>query len=170
MHVKKFFTVIFLSTLLFGCDNNLNDKKTHSYATHKDTINVVGIINEFREFNNALRRSVKTVYYDQNYKRKPVGIGDTFIINVVYNSDKYIDLVQNQIIDIYRASGDFKVLGKEKNGWFKLAIGNKADTIQFDVYLKSKKHVFNDYYLSNGKIKHHIVDQIGLCRLTVLPK
>jgi hypothetical protein len=51
-----------------------------------------------------------------------------------------------------------------------MAVGASADTIEFDVYLKSKKYIFNDYYMDRGQIKYHLTDKIGLCRLTELPR
>ena len=157
--------------ILAGCNSKQVNKKRISYINLKDTINVVDIV---EDFNNRLLSTgigVNIQFFD--IKHNVIGglnKNDTFFIQVDYISKKFVDLVKNHSIELYYAKGDFNFISKESTKQYKIAVGSNADTIQFDVFLKSNKFIFNDYFLKNGEISYHLTDKISLCRLIELPK
>ena len=164
-------TVILLATIVSCTHDEKKYKKSHHTINEiRDTINVIDIRNEFNKRLHSTGEGVKLHFFDKN--NLPVGglnKGDTFFIVIDYYSDTFVDLAKNHTIELKRAKGSFDIIDKLPKNKFKLAIGAKADTIEFDVFMKSNKYIFNDYYMNNGEIKYQLTDKIGLCRLTELP-
>lgn len=171
MNIKTSVIVLISVLMLFGCDNERGKKAHHNILEVKDTINVVDLRSEFRQRLHSTGIGAQLQFFDKNHQRtSSLSKGDTFFVRVDYISDTFVDLAKNHSIELYHARGDFKFLGEDTKNQYKMAVGTHADTIEFDVFLKSNKYIFNDYFLENDDIKYHLVEKIGLCRLTALPK
>lgn len=150
-----------------------NEKSLIKLIDEKDTIDVVEIRNDFRERLYLIGKGVDVNFYDKrNHSVDGFYKGDTGYVVINYVSDTFIGLMNTHIIDLKHVRGDFHIIERVKGNKFKFAIGKNADTIEYDVFMTSDKYVFNDYYLDkeNDSIKFEIVNRIGLCRLTEIPK
>lgn len=171
MNIKTSVLILSYVFTLFSCDNQQDNNTNHLLHEVKDTINVADLRSEFRQRLYSSGIGVELEFFDKNHQRiSRLNKRDTFFVRVDYISDTFVDLAKNHSTELYHAKGDFKFLGKDARNNYKMVIGTKSDTIEFDVFLKSNKYIFNDYFLENGEIKYHLVEKIGLCRLKELPR
>jgi hypothetical protein len=169
MKVKTRGLIFICFISLLGCKNEFDENSKNKLEEVKDTINVSDIIYEFDKSLNPKDAGVNLHFYDKNYQPVVrINKGDSIFVKVDYNSDQFVGLEKNHVIELYYAKGDFTFLGKDRENNYKMAIGPTADTIEFDIFLKSKKYIFNDYFIKNGKIKYYLTRKILLCRKTVL--
>jgi hypothetical protein len=167
MDFKKSLIILAIPSL-FGCESPDKVDTTRPLSA-KDTINVVDIVSDFKTRLNTTGAGVKLQFFDKE-SRPIIQIteSDTFFVRVDYVSDRFINLAKNHEIELVHANGNFEFIAYESKNKFKLVVGYPADTIAFDVFLKSKKYIFNDYFIENGEIAYELTNRIQLCRLTEL--
>jgi hypothetical protein len=169
--IKKAAITFVCIQILSGCKGNQGGEIQDSRLIMKDTINVVDIVSDLNKRLKSTGKGVDIQFFDKRHESVVrLSKGDTFFVQVNYISDTFIDLAKNHSIELYHAKGDFNFLGNTSRNQYKIAVGTNADTIEFDVVLKSKKYIFNDYYMKNGQIQYQLTDKISLCRLIELPK
>lgn len=159
----------------FSCSEykSPNDQSLMESFDEIDTIDVVGIRNDFRERVYSIGEGVNVNLFDKN-NHTVYGFytGDTTYVVINYVSDKFKGLMHSHVIYLKHVRGDFHIVERVNENKFKFIIGKNADTLEYDVFISSDKYVFNDYYLDkeNDSIKYEIVNRIGLCRLTEVTK
>lgn len=171
MNIKTSIYPFIFFILSYSCtSNNVNTSLDESNMI-KDTLQHNEILKDMDDYDSNSGSTVKLSYFRVNEQEVTNFVkNDTFILGVTYNSKKFKQLGKSYKIDLKSETKNFKILKQLPNNRFKVFVGPIADTVMFKVFISSENYLFNSYYLDNNKrIKHIIVDKIGLCRKIEIP-
>lgn len=164
MKVSLYLTTILV--IIAGCNGGNN----HIVDTNqKDTIFSGDISEELTKNQEKGYPLEKLIFLDKDNQKLLKFSEDTILLKVLYHSKKFSGLNDNYNISIESVNKNMTVLDRLSRNKFRLFIKPDSGAIVFDIYLSSKKFIFeSSHFDADKKLKRKVVPAIFLSRKTII--
>lgn len=165
---------MFWALTALSCNPNSDKNSDKIKLDHNiiDTINIDGHYRNFAKRFDSGEKVVELKIFNKKMSQVTSLVqGDTFFLQLYFKSTFSDELNKNQHFEVFPVNDDFIFENNQqnKNSQIMLITKPNADSVIFDVYLKSKNHVFKEsIFPKNGVREYKYSNFIGLCRFKEL--